>query len=249
MGFFSKAPVVCAICGRDCATAGGKKQLKDAIVCWSCLTRAGYSPKDAPRLSLMDLQPKAAAVNRTLQSTEAMPVGLQLQDFCIDTVGKQWYCKGGLFTGTGDRCPETAGVHALNDLRITWVESYTLNTVTAKTSNNGIKRAIIGGVLAGSTGAVIGAVTAKQTTTSEAHSAERFHVHFQFKNEAKDYWIYLQDTNEVNLLLQCVAQVQREERPQVSSPVDELRKYKELLDDGIITQQDFDAKKKQLLGL
>lgn len=29
----------------------------------------------------------------------------------------------------------------------------------------------------------------------------------------------------------------------------ELRKYKELLDDGVITQEEFDAKKKQLLGL
>ena len=30
---------------------------------------------------------------------------------------------------------------------------------------------------------------------------------------------------------------------------DELRKYKKLLDDGVITQEEFDAKKKQLLGL
>lgn len=33
------------------------------------------------------------------------------------------------------------------------------------------------------------------------------------------------------------------------SPFDEIRKYKELLDEGIITQEEFDAKKKQLLGL
>jgi predicted Zn-ribbon and HTH transcriptional regulator len=34
-----------------------------------------------------------------------------------------------------------------------------------------------------------------------------------------------------------------------SSPVEEIKKYKELLDSGIITQEEFDAKKKQLLGL
>lgn len=34
-----------------------------------------------------------------------------------------------------------------------------------------------------------------------------------------------------------------------SSNADELRKYKSLLDDGIITQVEFDAKKKELLGL
>lgn len=33
------------------------------------------------------------------------------------------------------------------------------------------------------------------------------------------------------------------------SSADELKKYKDLLDNGIITQQEFDAKKKQLLGL
>ena len=33
------------------------------------------------------------------------------------------------------------------------------------------------------------------------------------------------------------------------SPADELKKYKDLLDQGIITQEEFDAKKKQLLGL
>ncbi len=34
-----------------------------------------------------------------------------------------------------------------------------------------------------------------------------------------------------------------------SNSADEIKKYKELLDDGIITQEEFDAKKKQLLGL
>ena len=36
---------------------------------------------------------------------------------------------------------------------------------------------------------------------------------------------------------------------QTLSPADELLKYKQLLDSGVITQEEFDAKKKQLLGL
>jgi len=35
-------------------------------------------------------------------------------------------------------------------------------------------------------------------------------------------------------------------QPQIDT-TDELRKYKALLDDGIITQEEFDSKKKQLL--
>ena len=34
-----------------------------------------------------------------------------------------------------------------------------------------------------------------------------------------------------------------------SDEADQLKKYKDLLDSGIITQEEFDAKKKQLLGL
>ncbi len=37
--------------------------------------------------------------------------------------------------------------------------------------------------------------------------------------------------------------------PEIVSPIEEIKKYKELLDLGIITQEEFDAKKKQLLGL
>ncbi|MBO5122330.1 MAG: SHOCT domain-containing protein [Oscillospiraceae bacterium] len=36
---------------------------------------------------------------------------------------------------------------------------------------------------------------------------------------------------------------------QAASSADELKKYKELLDSGVITQEEFDAKKKQLMGL
>ena len=39
----------------------------------------------------------------------------------------------------------------------------------------------------------------------------------------------------------------KQEIPQ--SNADELKKYKELLDMGVISQEEFDAKKKQLLGL
>ena len=36
---------------------------------------------------------------------------------------------------------------------------------------------------------------------------------------------------------------------ETGSVTDEIREYKKLLDEGIITQEEFDAKKKQLMGL
>ena len=43
--------------------------------------------------------------------------------------------------------------------------------------------------------------------------------------------------------------IEKKVEPVASSTADELKKLKELLDCGVITQEEFDAKKKQLLGL
>ena len=44
-----------------------------------------------------------------------------------------------------------------------------------------------------------------------------------------------------------VSPIIKQEIPQ--SQAEELKKYKELLDMGVLSQEEFDAKKKQLLGL
>ena len=56
---------------------------------------------------------------------------------------------------------------------------------------------------------------------------------------------------EITTLLIDRQNKKKQEQPVIvpTSNADELKKYKELLDSGIITQEEFDAKKKQLLGL
>ena len=46
-----------------------------------------------------------------------------------------------------------------------------------------------------------------------------------------------------------VEAAQMQNNTSVNSNADELKKYKELLDSGVISQEEFDAKKKQILGL
>ena len=73
------------------------------------------------------------------------------------------------------------------------------------------------------------------------------------------FW-FIQNRDEVHAALSdTITKVQTENAnqktdtssaaPIASSNADEIKKYKELLDSGIITQEEFDAKKKQLLGL
>jgi orf2 len=55
----------------------------------------------------------------------------------------------------------------------------------------------------------------------------------------------------VNAIKNKDSEPKNQSKPETSTstdPAEELRKYKKLLDDGIITQEDFDQKKKMLLG-
>ena len=76
-------------------------------------------------------------------------------------------------------------------------------------------------------------------------------------SSGKISFLMIQNSNEIHkcvsdLLIsrqgkQTETTVIKQEIPQ--SNADELKKYKELLDSGVISQEEFDAKKKQLLGL
>lgn len=57
---------------------------------------------------------------------------------------------------------------------------------------------------------------------------------------------------ELNRIYQCIIEKthgKNTEKPSSTSPADEIMKYKSLFDAGAITQDEFEAKKKQLLGL
>ena len=71
-------------------------------------------------------------------------------------------------------------------------------------------------------------------------------------SSGKVSFLHIENSKEIRELL-CQLLIERQEKLQSDIPAksnaDELKKYKELLDGGIITQEEFDAKKKQLLGL
>lgn len=83
------------------------------------------------------------------------------------------------------------------------------------------------------------------------------YVAFETKND--DYKIMvgadISDATPIKAKFEEVIRIQQESEgggatiQAALSPADELKKFKELLDMGIITQEEFDAKKKQLLGL
>ena len=127
-----------------------------------------------------------------------------------------------------------------------------METVGGKTVTNkkgGITRAVVGGVVAGPVGALVGSGTAKAETKTVG-GVKMTKVHFttyarKVQRMSSTYPIGFTD-----FLDRCIADASSEPATTaVASAADEILKYKELLDKGIITAEEFSAKKAQLLGL
>ena len=128
--------------------------------------------------------------------------------------------------------------------------------------------AIAGKLLFGNTGALIGSRAGTgihiDEIKSETIEHDNRYVVLRYKDDSKNYYdiplsfdcfealntlIPEKEYSHVQVNSGVNRGVQTEQKVTSSIPVDELRKLKMLLDEGIITQEDFDNKKKQLLGL
>lgn len=147
------------------------------------------------------------------------------------------------------------------------------NTITQ--GGSGLGRAIVGGLLFGGAGAIVGAATRTRTQKSVVSDMSVF-ITFDLNgkrylkkvkiNEFLDNELkfgsmqYVQYMKQVEQLIGILDDIyftyHKEETQQTTenkvepvSSADEIRKFKTLLDDGIITPEEFDKKKKQLLGI
>jgi hypothetical protein len=135
------------------------------------------------------------------------------------------------------------------------VDSYEFETVGGKTvtkKKGGITRAIVGGAIAGPVGAVIGSGTAKEETKTTG-GIKMVKIHFtthagKVERMSRNYPLGFTD-----FLDRCIDEAKGASAGQATAPAasaaDEILKYKALLDQGIITDDEFQAKKTQLLGL
>lgn len=135
--------------------------------------------------------------------------------------------------------------------------------------HHGIARAVTGGVLLGPVGAVVGATTGGKEfdyidelgadiSLSQGNSVAIRFVKKPTKQGADTQESYKQCSSLCALLDSIIAEnnthTDAEEQHTESSQenvyvADQLRKLKSLVDDGILTQEEFEAKKKQMLGI
>lgn len=126
------------------------------------------------------------------------------------------------------------------------------NVHTANTGMN-IKGAIVGGLIAGDAGAIIGSQHNRNIVYSTTRHIDERCVELFCKIDGKTQVIKL-GVNAYSLLEKWYPEKSYDyvvSHPKSSeiSAFDEIKKYKELLDSGIITQDEFSIKKKELLNL
>lgn len=171
--------------------------------------------------------------------------------FYIDTVHKKWQALG--------------PVHNYSDL-----VSYEYQEDGGSVVSGGVGSAVVGGALFGRVGAVVGAATGKKKladfvnsmkirlTVKDMNNPTEYidmnPVRIRMKRSSGQYRKNLEETQEI---LSCLELIIRENQKSLSGSenskpadaADEILKYKKFLDAGAITQEEYEAKKKQLLNL
>lgn len=255
MGFFS-LKATCAICNEEVGLNRFQIANKEWI-CPKCFKKCGFNALTPIRkMTVSEIKNAMAAKATNDEEIKLFNPSKKIGSYIeFDDTRMEWLVPDGLFG-------KKKKVYKYNDI----VDYELLEDGESIIKKSGIGRAVTGGVLFGGVGAIVGGVTGKQKTKSICKSLKikitvsdinnpTVYINFIPSETKKDSWIYKNAYNsaqECLSVLQLICNNSENEVQNNASPIsnaDEILKYKNLLDNGIITQEEFEAKKKQLLGI
>jgi len=261
MGFFTPK-VTCSVCGKEC----GLKRYTISNKGWccpSCFSSAGFSAMTPIRTmspeTIRAIIQKRGEDKASLQAFQiTKEVGGWLK---IDENRREWYIPDGFAGKT-----KNPRIHSFND-----IVGYELLEDGDSITKGGLGRAFAGGLMFGGVGAIVGGATGKRKTKATCTSlkvkitlnditmpieyinlitTETKKSGFLYKaceGQAQEILSILQVICELNkTTVQTTVDVTPE---QLISSADEIMKFKQLLDAGVITEEEFVNQKKHLLGL
>ena len=259
-----KEESVCPICGCRFGTMSWAKTKDKKFICSTCNKKAKIplAMGGSAGLTVDEIRDRISTLDENNQIRESMTITKQIGDYLkIDENQKLWYVASG-------KQKKTKIVYSYSDiLSVELIEDG--STVTS----GGLGRAVAGGVLLGGVGAIVGGSTGKKKAknictelrikvTMKDMSSPAVYIDFisggaEFKKDGIIYRTAANQAQECLALFEIMindakGEETKSEKSETISNItaaDEIRKFKELLDEGVITQDEFDAKKKQLLGL
>ena len=143
-----------------------------------------------------------------------------------------------------------------------------LENGNSTTQKGGVGRAVTGGLLFGGAGAIVGSVTGSKST---ANTISSMRIKISVKND--DYPLVLIDIlkdgsirpessiyseklktverifRELEKITNVVTQEHKSTEMTADEQIEEVRKFKQLYEEGILTEEEFTAKKKKILGI
>ena len=240
---------ICSICN----TGEGSKKLLDGYICKECMCKT-YPYTITPWknvsvekiIKIINIAEKNNHLTQIFQPTKKNEKYIR-----FDENNKLWKVKT-LLT-----------VFEYSD-----IVSYELLEDGESITKGGLGRAVTGGVLFGGVGAIVGGVTGKKKTKKEINEFRikiitkhemnpEIYINFLTAGSVKTGSILYKSykgaaeriITELTIITDSLKVNQNNENIGVSYEADEILKYKKLCDDGIITEEEFQAKKRQLLGL
>lgn len=255
----------CAICNKSIGALGVKYTTSDNHnVCWKCIRKAGYGANAAfgeiKQKSLNEI------MNHKTELTKEKEQSVDnLKKFIPTTVIEKT-----IEVDEKQEMFRLSGIMNLaNIYNLSSISSYELVENGSAISSGGLGRAALGAVTFGGAGAIVGAVTGKKKSKTIVEKLQIKIMLNDLKNpvvyiellkkpvkqNSKDYANAIKKADNIlsslNTVVSNISVVENEpvNAANTFSTTDEIRNYKELLDDGIITQEEFEAKKKELLNL
>lgn len=234
---------ICPVCGGKLGLLNREKSA-DGLICATCsnffYSKLGFRAAKQPTASLVDYWATLESRRKTFKETDSIYDGDALF-VSIDKPNRLFY----IGHRGGDKGPRM--IYSFDE--VAGYESDVPDDLTVTETKGGIGRAVIGAAVAGPVGAIVGAATAK-TETSKGRSKENVSIRFVLSLGESSLPTTVYPGGMTSFLKSCKAS---QEKPQAAAPAvscaDELLKFKQLLDMGAITEEEYNLKKSKLLGL
>lgn len=251
MGLFGEKET-CSLCGGKVSLIT-KTKLSDGVMCAACFAKCSPLCTSLNNKTVADIEKHIRDRERNAEAyktfTPTDNVGEYLK---IDRKSQTWCCPT-----LDKKNPDIFSFSELID--------FELNEDGESITKGGLGSAVVGGALFGGVGAIVGSNVGKK----QKGVVNKMSVVINLRNEfvshieiplikaetKKNSFVYKVSKDEgqsIAALLSVIVDSQKESTPApaaAASSADELLKFKQLWDAGVITEDEFNAKKKQLLGL
>lgn len=233
----------CPVCGSKLGLLNREKSA-DGLICAGCSNffysklgfRAAKQPTDALAAYWVTMEQRRAA----FKETDSIYDGDSLF-VSIDKSNRLFF----FGHRSGDKGPRV--IYSFDE--VAGYES-DADDVMVTQSVGGIGRAVVGAAVAGPVGAIVGASTAK-SETRKGRSKENVSIRFELPLGEQVLPVQKYPGGITEFLRECTSGKEKAAQPTTAagSVADELLKFKQLLDLGAITEDEYAAKKSQLLGM